>query len=158
VKVRRRGELIRLRLDSIETRLLARLIDDLLEVLSADVVGIAGDAVQRRLFPSGYRDDDAADIEFRSLTELSLRTERCERARQCAAELAGVPAVLNLTDEAGQRWIQVLNDVRLALGTQLDVTEDDDPDIDPDDPLAAQRAIYYWLTGAQDSIVRALMR
>jgi len=155
VKVRRRGGLVRLRLDSIESRLLSRLFADLLELLSAEA---PDDPVQRRLFPAGYSDDDAADLEFRSLTELTLRTERCERARQCVADLAAASGELELTDEAGQRWIQVLNDVRLALGTQLDITEHDDPDIDPDDPGAAQRAIYYWLTGAQDSIVRALMR
>lgn len=154
MKVRRRGGLLRLRLDSIETGLLARLFEDLLELLSSDTVD---GPVQRRLFPSGYRDDEDADLEFRSLTEVTLRTERSERARQCAAELAAAVGELELTGEAGQRWIQVLNDVRLALGTQLGVTEDE-PDIDPDDPGAAQQAIYYWLTGVQDSIVRALMR
>ncbi|MFN2518107.1 MAG: DUF2017 family protein [Jatrophihabitantaceae bacterium] len=154
MKVRRRGGLLRLRLDSIETRLLARLFEDLLELLSADSFD---GPVQWRLFPAGYRDDDAADLEFRSLTELTLRTERCERVGQCAADLAGASGELELTDEAGQRWIQVLNDVRLALGTQLGVTEDE-PEMDPEDPDAGQRAIYYWLTGAQDSMVRALMR
>jgi hypothetical protein len=47
--------------------------------------------------------------------------------------------------------------VRLALGTQLDVSEEDGPEIDPDDPMAQERAIYYWLTAVQDSLVVALM-
>lgn len=157
MKVRRRGELIRLRLERVEARLLVRIFEDIIELVSEDGPGGA-DPVRLRLFPAGYRDDDKAAAEFRSLTELSLRTERCERARQCAAELAEDPAVLDLTAEAGQRWIQVLNDARLALGTRLDITEEDDPDIDPDDPLAEQRVIYYWLTAVQDSIVGALMR
>ena len=137
MKVRRRGGLIRLRLDPIEVRLLGRLFDDLVELVSAeapDGPDVADDPVRRRLFPAGYRDDDAAELEFRSLTELTLRTERAERTRQCAAELAGDPTELELTDEAGQRWIQVLNDLRLALGTQLDITEEDEPEIDHDDP------------------------
>jgi len=158
VKVRRRGELIRLRLDTVETRLLVRIFDDIVELVSADSPGAATDPVRLRLFPAGYRDDTEAEAEFRSLTELSLRTERCDRARECAADLAEDPAVLDLTPDAGQRWIQVLNDARLALGTQLDISEEDDPDIDPADPLAEQRAIYYWLTAVQDSIVVALMR
>jgi hypothetical protein len=158
VRVRRRGGLIRLRLDPIEVRLLVRLFDDLLELVSPDAPGVADDPVLQRLFPSGYRDDDAADAEFRSLTELSLRTERSQRARHCTEELAGESGDVKLTDEAGQRWIQVLNDVRLALGTQLDITEEDEAEIDADDPEAGQRAIYFWLTATQDSLVRTLMR
>lgn len=158
MKVRRRGGFIRLRLDPIEVRLLGRLLEDLLELVSPVAPGAPDDPVQQRLFPSGYRDDDVAQAEFRSLTELSLRTERSDRARHCAEELAGDSGEVELTNEAGQRWIQVLNDVRLALGTQLDITEEDEQEIDADDPEAGQRAIYYWLTATQDSLVRALMK
>jgi hypothetical protein len=155
VKVRRRGELIRLRLDPVEVALLTRLFDELDELMN-EPPG-ADDPVQRRLFPAGYPDDDEAEAEFRSLTELTLRGERSERASRCAAELAQHHGDLEITAEAGQRWIQVLNDVRLALGTRLEVSEEDGPEIDPDDPLAPQRAIYYWLTAFQDSLVGALM-
>jgi hypothetical protein len=49
----------------------------------------------------------------------------------------------------------VLNDLRLALGTRLGITEDDDHVVErPDDP----RVVYYWLTGIQDAVVQALMR
>jgi uncharacterized protein DUF2017 len=156
VKVRRRGQLIRLRLDPVEIRLLARLFDDLSELVSEDAES-GSDPVQRRLFPSAYPDDVEAETEFRSLTELALRTERSQRVRACAAELAVGQGEVELTDESGERWIQVLNDVRLALGTQLDVSEEDGPEIDPDDPMAQERAIYYWLTAVQDSLVVALM-
>ena len=156
MKVRRRGGVIRLRLEPVEVRLLDALLEELVELVSEDS-GDAADPVQRRLFPAGYRDDETADAEFRALTELTLRAERSERARKCAAELAGGSGDLALSSEAGQRWIQVLNDVRLALGTRLDVTEEDGPEIDPDDPLAEERAIYYWLTAVQDSLVVALM-
>lgn len=158
MKVRRRGGLIRLRFDGIEPVLLNTLFDDLVELLRDGAGEVTHDPIQMRLFPAGYRDDEAAEEEFRSLTDLSLRTERTDRARQCRAEMADEPTELELTDEDGQRWIQVLNDLRLALGTELDITEDDEPEIDLDDPAAQQRAIYYWLTGAQDSIVRTLMR
>jgi hypothetical protein len=156
VKVRRRGEVIRLRLEPVEARLLDALFDELVELVSAES-GDTDDAVRRRLFPAGYLDDDEADAEFRTLTELTLRTERSERARACVAELSGRSGDLELSTESGQRWIQVLNDVRLALGTRLDVSEEDGPEIDPDDPTAEERAIYYWLTAVQDSLVVALM-
>jgi Domain of unknown function (DUF2017) len=158
VKVRRRGGLIRLRFDGIESVLLYNLFGDLIEILQGSAGEIDGDPVQMRLFPAGYRDDEAAAAEFRTLTDQSLRTERCDRARRCQTETADEPTGLELTDEDGQRWIQVINDLRLALGTELHITEDDEPEIDPDDADAQRRAIYHWLTGTQDSIVRALMR
>jgi hypothetical protein len=158
VKVRRRGGLIRLRFDGVEPVLLNTLFDDLVEILRDGAREVDHDPVQMRLFPAGYRDDEEAEDEFRSLTALSLRTERTDRARRCRAEMADEPTELELTDEDGQRWIQVLNDLRLALGTELNITEEDEPEIDLDDPQAQRRAIYYWLTGVQDSIVRTLMR
>ena len=156
MKVRRRGQLIRLRLDPVEIRLLGRLFDDLSELVGEGAES-GSDPVQRRLFPAAYPDDLEAETEFRSLTELALRTERSQRVRACAADLAVGQGEVELTDESGERWIQVLNDVRLALGTQLDVSEEDGPEIDPDDPMAQERAIYYWLTAVQDSLVVALM-
>ena len=41
-------------------------------------------------------------------------------------------------------WVGVLNDLRLVLGTILDVSEDDVV-IDPDDEHAASHAIYHYL-------------
>jgi hypothetical protein len=158
VKVRRRSGVIRLRFDGIESVLLYNLFGDLVEILRDGAGKVDRDPIQMRLFPAGYRDDDAAEQEFRALTDQSLRTERRDRAQQCRTETADEPTELELTDEDGQRWIQVINDLRLALGTELHITEDDEPEIDLDDSDGQQRAIYYWLTGAQDSIVRALMR
>jgi hypothetical protein len=157
MRVTRRRGAVRLQVEPVEGVLLVSLFDDLASALEEDVLA-ADDPVRRRLFPAGYRDDDQASAEFRSLTEASLRSERSERARECARELGGGVADVDLDADGGQRWIQALNDLRLALGTRLEIGEDDDGDIDPDDPEAQQRAIYYWLTGMQDSLVHALMR
>jgi len=143
-----------LRLEPAEAELLALLFDELDELLDDDT---ADDAVLQRLNPPAYRDDAAAEAEFRALTASGLQAERAQRTAACRAELARSTDV-ELTDaEAGRRWIQVLNDLRLALGTRLGVTEDDDHGIDPSAPDAAQREIYYWLTAVQDSVVRGLM-
>lgn len=151
---RRRGR-ARIRLEAVESGLLATLFDDLegaLATLPAD------DPVRRRLFPAGYRDDDRAEAEFRALTEDSLRDTKSERLAQCRAELPSGEGDIELDDGAAQRWLTVLNDLRLAIGTRLSVTEDDDPTIDPADPDAQLRAIYQWLTTLQDSLVHVVMR
>jgi hypothetical protein len=89
------------------------------------------------------------------MTEDLLRDERVQRARDCAAEVAG--ADVQLDPEAGDRWIRALNDLRLVLGTRLGVSEDDDSD-HQNGPDAQDWAVYHWLTWLQDSMVVALSR
>ena len=61
MKVRRRGGLIRLRFDGVESVLLYTLFDDLVEILRDGAGEVDHDPVQMRLFPAGYRDDEAAE-------------------------------------------------------------------------------------------------
>ncbi len=155
MKVNRRRGLIRLQLEAVEAQLLGSLLDDLdgaLATLPAD------DPVRQRWFPAAYRDDAEAAAEFRALTESALLARKSELAGTCRAELPAGGGVLALDAEAAQRWLTVLNDLRLGIGTRLDVREDDDIAIDPSDPDAQTRAIYQWLTALQDSLVRAAMR
>jgi hypothetical protein len=153
VRVSRRRGHVRINLEVVEAGLLATLFDDLggaLEVLPED------DPVRQRLFPSAYPEDDDAATEFRELTEDSLRDARVERLEKCRADLPSADGNVELDDEAAQRWLTVLNDLRLAIGTRLNVSEDDEPGIDPADPDAQTRAIYHWLTALQDSLVHAV--
>jgi hypothetical protein len=155
VKVSRRHGRLQLRLDTVEVGLLQSLLDELTSVLSG--ADDDDDEVTRRLFPAGYRDDEGAETDFRSLTREALRSDRLDRIALCAGELDRAPDIDLSDPDTGQRWIQVLNDLRLALGTRLGVREDDPP-VDPDDPQAQPRLIYHWLTAVQDSVVTGLMR
>lgn len=135
---------------------MSSLLDDLDTVLAGDPA--EPDEVLERLYPAGYRDDEAAETEFRTLTEAGLRQDRTERIEACRADLA-TGADIELRDpEIGQRWIKVLNDLRLTAGTRLGITEDDQPDFDSFDAAEQPRVVYYWLTAVQDTIVQALMR
>lgn len=154
MKVRRRGGRVTVRLQGVEAATLGNLLDQLALLVDADADH--EDPVIRRLYPSAYLDDADAEREFRGLTLDSLRVERRERVEACQADLAG-GRELELDADSGRRWIQVLNDLRLALGTELGVTEEDEPALDPTDPERDRRLVYYWLTGLQDELVRALM-
>jgi hypothetical protein len=154
----RRGRRI-LRLESVEAELLTSLLGELTAVLDADAEDDAAvrppdsDPVLARLYPSAYPEDAAAAADFRSLTEDALRSERAERIALCEGELARGREV-DLTDaEVADRWIKVLNDLRLSLGTRLGVTEEDERP----DPADQPRMIYHWLTAVQDTVVTALM-
>ena len=144
---RRRGQL-RLRLLPPEAAALGQLFDEL-DALIADPQ--PEDPVVQRLYPAAYRDDDAAEREYRELTETSLREEQSERLAACRADLAS-GSEIGLDADAATRWIQALNDLRLAIGTRLGVTEDDVPAGEHE-----SRTIYYWLTHLQDDIVQGLM-
>jgi hypothetical protein len=152
VKLSRRHGRARLQLGAPEAAVLVELFDELDASLArADPT----DPVSQRLFPAAYPQDEAAEAEFRTLTESSLRAERHERVAACRADLAAGAADIELDADTARRWIQVLNDLRLAIGTRLGITEDDDHVVErPDDP----RVVYYWLTGIQDAVVQALMR
>ncbi len=149
MKVRRRAEQIRVQLADSESHLLAGLIDDFAAMLKQ--VDDADPAMQR-LYPDGYSDDDEASAEFRRLVAADLTMARVGRLQTCRAELPDGSGTICLNDEAADRWLRVLNDLRLTLGVRLGVTEEDE--LDSADPVAN---IYHWLSAVQDLLVRQLM-
>jgi hypothetical protein len=161
MRITRERDGVRIRLDPGEAETLTALITDLTEALGPGVLAV-DDPVAQRLFPAGYPDaEDAAA--FRDLTETALRDERLDRAAQCVADLAAPTphrrhSELHLDQEAVDRWIKVLNDLRLAIGTRIGVTEDEhDFETLADSPQAGGWAVYSYLTGVQDTLVRALL-
>lgn len=152
MKVSRRRGVVRIGLDEVEIGLLRTLFDDLADALSA----MAGDdPVRRRLFPAGYRDDDVAASEFRELTEAGLLDQRNHRIDQARADLPAAAGEVTLDVEGSLRWLAVLNDLRLAIGTRIGVDAGDGPSAaDVDRPA---RAVYVWLTALQDRVVDAVM-
>jgi hypothetical protein len=154
--VSKRHGRLRLRLEPAERDLLSTLFDELQSLVESEID--PQDSLSQRLYPAAYREDPEAEHEFRALTESSLRTLRSERIDACRAELVAADEIDLGDPDAGRRWIQVLNDLRLALGTRLGITEDDYHDVDPGDPDAQPRVVYLWLTAVQDSVVSGLMR
>jgi hypothetical protein len=104
--------------------------------------------VIQRLYPDGYTDDDEASREYRELVHSDLQAGRIGRLQACRAELPLGGGRMELDDEALDRWLRELNDLRLGLGTRLGVTEEDGLD---DSQPAVQ--IYTWLTAVQDMLV-----
>jgi Domain of unknown function (DUF2017) len=145
-----RGGGIRVRLDPTERAVLAGLPDEL-DVLLADSGGDEPGLV--RLFPPAYVDDRELDDEYHRL----MRDELVRRRIEAVATLRRTVMADELTQDELHAWVKVLNDVRLVLGTVLDVSEDTDVlDIDPESDDATQRIIYYVLSGIVDDGVQAL--
>ena len=111
------------------------------------------DTALARLLPDAYRDDDRAAGEFRRLTESSLRRDKVSSAERLLAALpADGPGEVRLDPETTESWLATINDVRLALGTRLEVTEEM-AEPDPEDPDAPAYVVYLWLTELQGVLI-----
>jgi hypothetical protein len=56
------------------------------------------------------------------------------------------------------QFVTALNDIRLVLGTILDVSEDEALDYAPDDPRYVYGALYGWVSELQYDLVELLGR
>ena len=153
---RRKGDELLARLDPAEARILALLLDQLEQLLTADAEDVAGDPVLDRLLPAGHRSDPELAADYRDLTESSLRTGKAD---DLATVRAGLPldgGTVRLDPEEAGAWLRTSNDLRLALGTRLDIREDTEPPEDLASEEGQQLAVYYWLTALQGSLVDAV--
>lgn len=131
---------------------------DLLRVLVLELrhrLGDDPDAPElRRLFPTAYHQDPQRDAEYQILARSELNDARLGSLETMLASLGA-----NLLgDDQAQCWLTTVNQLRLVLGTRLDIGEDDDEDeLDPADPEAQERLIYHWLTGVLALLVDASM-
>ncbi|MFF0274707.1 DUF2017 domain-containing protein [Streptomyces sp. NPDC004330] len=130
------------------------------------------DPALKRLFPDAYGDDSeelrAAASDFRRFTENDLRARKREDALVVVRALDALSvdaageggAVLKLTPDESRAWLGALNDLRLTIGTRLEVTDDEGeqlyrlPDSDPRKPMVMA---YLWLGALQESLVETLM-
>ena len=139
---------VELRLSREERSLLAGVVAELRALLE----GAPGYPSLRRLFPpaydeaedeSAYRDLMGGELLEGRLAALELVAQTLERERLSA-------------DEA-DAWLRALNDLRLVLGTRLDVREDTFADeLRRDDPRAPALAIYAYLSWMQEQLISAL--
>ena len=151
----RGGELVA-RFDTAEAGIVGLLLDQLEQLLDADVDDVAGDPVLARLLPDGHRSDPEIAAEFRELTESSLRSGKADDLATVRATLPSGGGEVRLDREQAGAWLRTTNDLRLALGTRLEITEDTQPPEDLTGDEGQQLAVYYWLTAVQGSLVDAL--
>ncbi|MEU5975125.1 DUF2017 domain-containing protein [Streptomyces sp. NPDC047315] len=143
------------------------------------------DPALARLFPDAYRgpttqpksaaeDEEltASSAEFRRFTENDLRTGKRENAFAVVRALDGLDAagdagaVLELTPDDARCWLGALNDLRLTIGTRLEITDDEGAEGDPtgglyqlpdSDPRKPMVMAYLWLGVLQETLVETLM-
>ena len=143
---RRRDGTYRVELPAEEREVLAALPGQLREALDA------GEPTLYRLFPPAHADDVAANEEYARLVGPGL----VDGKLLALAELERTAHATSLDEDQLGAWLGGLESLRLALGTQLDVTEEMYGAFDVDDPQAPRLALYHWLSWLQEEVVQAL--
>jgi hypothetical protein len=125
----------------------------LLPVVAQELDGLLDteDPSLRRLFPTAYAQDPERDAEYQVLA----RDQLVDRRRAAIAAFVATADADEVSGEELAAWMRVINDLRLVLGTRLDVSEDE-PDIDPTDPGAGAMELYRLLGYILEEIVEAL--
>ncbi|AWW39357.1 DUF2017 domain-containing protein [Streptomyces cadmiisoli] len=151
--------------------------DPLAELFAEGPSEPPSDPVLKRLFPDAYSDPEqpgqdeerkAHSAEFRRFTENDLRAGKRENALAVVRSLDELPAagdggkvVLELTVQQSQQWLGALNDLRLAIGSRLEITDEDDTELlyrlADEDPRKPMVMAYLWLGGLQETLVSTLL-
>ncbi|WP_406154454.1 DUF2017 domain-containing protein [Streptomyces sp. NBC_01023] len=151
------------------------------------------DPALARLFPDAYGDEEPDfSSEFRRFTENDLRARKREDALALVRTLDEAGAAADAAGEAGadsahrrgrrkraalpegtvrltlsaddsRHWLGALNDLRLTIGTRLDVSDEDETEngglyrLPDDDPRKPMVMAYLWLGALQETLVETLM-
>jgi hypothetical protein len=149
----------RVRLGAEEVAVLRSLPDQLRSVLAQR----EADPVLERLFPPAYLEleDVDRDAEYHQLVHDDLLKEKLANLEVVTRTLERGTVSLrrwtvDLSEEEAMAWLGVLNDVRLALGVRLGITEDFGGDFDDSDPRAPGLHLLSYLSWLEEHLVEAL--
>ena len=141
----RRAEVYRLNLDEDFRRILRELMEQFLQMLEDP-----GAPVLHRLFPPAFSDpaDVALQDEYRQL----MMEDLVERRRAECQMVLETAEAKTLTEDQLLAWSRTINSLRLALGTYLEVSDDDQPR----PPESTEESVYQWLSFLLEEAVEAL--
>ena len=143
-------------------------VDDPSTVLDAwdprrDAPAAPVDPVLERLFPRAYLEpeDVERDAEYHRLMRNDLLESKLANLDVITKTLdRGTVSLrrwtVDLTEEEAGAWLGALNDLRLALGVRLGITEDFDGDVDPSDPQAPALHVLSYLGWLEENLLEAL--
>jgi hypothetical protein len=134
-----------------------RVLGDLLGQLRDSMVDSTDDERFRRLFPVAYHQDPDHDVEYQRLMHGELLASRLDAVNGAVTILERDAADdhLVLNDDELDVVMRSLNDLRLVIGTVLDVQEDHDDPPGPDDPAFAHFQLYGYLGWLLEWVVQA---
>lgn len=125
------------------------------------------DDTMKRLLPDFYRQAtehpagsgtaESLNSALRSLHEPEIIDAKREAAQRLLDTVPAGGGKFELSEDDAQAWASAVNDVRLALGTMLDIGPDGPDRLPGDHPMAGHLDVYQWLTVLQEYLVLSLM-
>ena len=164
------GGKLTLKLDDAELGVLSQLFEQMAELLEhpeseygadplAKMLNMSGstqiseDPALARLFPDGYSDDEHASADFRRFTEQDLRAQKVAALTSVRDSLSDWTGKSSISAQQAQDWLKAINDLRLVLGTRLEINEVSDRDHESDEP---GMQLYNYLTYLQGTLIDCL--
>lgn len=121
-----------------------------------DLLGLLEDPdaqpLLRRVYPVAHADDAEVDAAYQEMVHEELVGSR----RSVLEQIVATAEATELDREQLDAWMIGLNTVRLVLGTRLEVSEQGQPELEADDPDVVAWAVYEFLGGIVETIVRSL--
>jgi hypothetical protein len=121
----------------------------------------------RRLLPDFYRPQtehpagsaaaESLNSALRGLHEPDIIDAKRQAAHRLLDTVPPKGGKFEITEEDGHCWAAAVNDVRLALGTMLDIGPNGPDRLPPEHPMAGHLDVYQWLTVLQEYLVLGLM-
>ncbi|MTD13350.1 DUF2017 family protein [Nakamurella sp. YIM 132087] len=176
---RRFGGRYRASFEAVEVTVLSDLVDQVRQLLAGRrseapddplvaMTGIATapsttpeDPALARLLPDFHREDPELSAGLRALREPEIIAGKDSAAVAVLDSLPPGGGAVHLDEDQARQWIAALNDVRLALGVRLEITDETDTVMDTagerPEPEQAMFHTYRWLTYVQDSLVEQML-
>jgi hypothetical protein len=111
----------------------------------------------QRDHPAGSAAADSLNGALRSLHEPDIIDAKRAAAQRLMDTLPDGGGRFELTEADANAWISAVNDVRLALGTMLEIGPEGPDRLPPEHPLAGHLDVYQWLTVLQEYLVLGLL-
>jgi len=107
--------------------------------------------------PAGSGTAESLNSALRTLHEPEIIEAKREAAQRLLDTLPEDGGKFELSEDDAQAWAAAVNDIRLALGTMLGISQDGPQDLPPDDPMVGHLDVYQWLTVLQEYLVLGIM-
>jgi hypothetical protein len=146
-----------LRLAAEEAEVVRRLVQEMHALLRQG--HRSGDVAVGRLFPDAYESEEDAAA-FRDLVGDELLQERIRGLDQLERTLGASGDIdVALSPDDVDVWLRTINDIRLTIGTRLEVDETKmAAELDERDPEAPALAVLHWLGWLQESFLESAGR
>lgn len=107
--------------------------------------------------PAGSGPAESLNGALRSLHEPEIIDAKLQAAQRLLDSVPAGGGKIELSEDDAHAWAAAVNDVRLALGTMLEIGPDGPDRLPSEHPMAAHLDVYQWLTVLQEYLVLALM-